>query len=74
MKKIQIPKSMDFAPIWLKLVSSALDWLELTIPWQKELIWDEQGVHHSMQSWELRPLSLLHMCGLIWMWFGWCFS
>ena len=41
MKKNQNPKLVGFASIWLKSVSSALDWLELTIPWQKELIWAE---------------------------------
>ena len=58
MEQIQIPKSMDFPPIWLKSVSSAWDWLDLTIPWLKEVIWVDLGVHHNMQSWELHPLSL----------------
>ena len=48
MEKTPNPKSVGFAPIWLKLVSSALDWLELTMPWLKELIWAEVGVHHNM--------------------------
>ena len=74
MEQIQFPKLVDFALIWLKSVSSALDWLDLTIPWQKELIWAEEGVHHNMHYWDLHPLSLLHTCGLIWLSFGGCFS
>ena len=72
MEKTPNPKSVGFAPIWLKSVSLTWDWLELTIAWQKEVIWAELGAHHIMQSWELRPLSLLHTCGLIWMSFGGC--
>ena len=62
MEKTPNPKSVGFALIWLKSVSSAWDWLELTIPWLKEVIWAELGVHHIMQSWEMHPLSLSSTC------------
>ena len=61
MEKNPNPKSAGFALIWLKSVSSAWDWLEMTIPWNKEVIWVEQGVLHNIQSKEFHPLSPPHM-------------
>ena len=39
MEQIQNPRSVDFQPIWLKSVISRPDWLDLTNPWLKEVIW-----------------------------------
>ena len=58
MEKTPNPKSVGFAPIWLKLVSSAWDLLDLTIPWNNEVIYAEHGVHYYMQPWEFHSLSL----------------
>ena len=55
MEKTTNPKSLGFSLIWLKSVSLAWDWLDLTILWLKEVIWADLRVHHSMQSWEFHP-------------------
>ena len=73
MEQIQDPKSVEFAMIWLKSVSSASDWPEVVIPWLKALIRAEDELHWLMQIWGLHPpFSLLHTYGSIWQWFdGW---
>ena len=37
MEQIQDPNLVEFGPIWLKLVSSASDWVGVVIPWLKAL-------------------------------------
>ena len=64
MEQIQIPKSVDFAPIWVKSVSSAPDWLDLTNTWLKEVIWVDPELNFGLLYGKFLPLSLLHMCGL----------
>ena len=58
--------TMDSQSIWLKLVRSKLDWLDLTNPWLKKVIWIDPNFIFSILYRELRPLSLLHTCGLSW--------
>ena len=71
MEQIQNPRSMDSQPIWLKSVSSAPDWLDMTNPWLKEVIWVDPELNFSLLYGELHPLSLLHTCGLLWKLYGW---
>ena len=74
MEQIQNPRSMDSQSIWLKSVSSAPDWLDLTNPWLKEVIWVDLELKFSLLYGELRPLSLLHTCELFWELCDWWFS
>ena len=73
MEQIQDPKSVEFAPIWLKTVSSASYWPGFIIPWLKAWIRSEGELNKLMQIWGLYPpFSLLHTCESIWQLFdGW---
>ena len=74
MEQIQIHKSMDSQPIWLKSVRSEADWLDLTNPWLKEGIKSDPELIYSGLYGEFHPPSLLNTFWLIWMSFGGCFS
>ena len=74
MEQIQNPRSVDSQPIWLKLVRSTPYWPNLTNPWLKEVIWVDPELNLRFIYGEFHRPSLLHMCGLIWMSFGGCFS
>ena len=74
MEQIQNHKSVDSQPIWLKLVRSEADWLDLTNPWLKEVIKSDPELIFNILYGEFRHPSLLHMFWLIWMSFGGCFN
>ena len=70
MEQIKNPRSVYSQPIWLKSVRSEPDWLDLRNPWLKEVIWTDPEFIFSILYGELRPLSLLHTCGLSWKLYG----
>ena len=74
MEQIQNPISVDSQPIWLKLVRSELNWLDLTNPWLKEVIWTDPELNFIILYGEFHPPSILNTFWLIWMSFGGCFS
>ena len=49
---------MDSQPIWLKSVRYELDWLDLTNPWLKEVIWTDPELIFNILYGESYPLSL----------------
>ena len=70
MEKIKNPRSMDSQPIWLKWVRSKPDWLDMTNPWLKEVIWMNKcivgqvrlvvfSISHSIDVWRSR-LYMFH--------------
>ena len=60
MEQIQNPRSVDSQPFWLKSVRYATDWLDLTNPWLKEVIWTDPELIFSILYGEFFPLSLLN--------------